>query len=54
MEVDRPGDRYRERVIVWEDGEVIKDTAEPLSEHRGHGSARKATTPKGDGSSPNA
>jgi hypothetical protein len=40
MTVDRENDRYTERVIDGETGEVIHDVDEPLSDHRGHGSAK--------------
>ncbi len=41
MVIDRITNSYREQVIDPETGEVIHKTDEPLSEHRGHGSARK-------------
>ena len=37
--VDREGDRYFER-IETQDGTVLRHCDEPLSEHRGHGSAK--------------
>lgn len=40
MTVDREADRYTERLVDGETGEVIHDVDEPLSEHRGHGSAK--------------
>lgn len=39
--IDRGNDRYIEVVTDFESGEVIHRTDEPLSEHRGHGSAKK-------------
>jgi hypothetical protein len=39
--IDRDNDRYFERVTDYETGEVIHLREEPLSEHRGHGSAKK-------------
>jgi hypothetical protein len=38
--VDRKNDRYEE-LITELDGTVVRDVAEPLSEHQGHGSARR-------------
>jgi len=38
--IDRDNDRYLERVKDYESGEVIHHCEEPLSEHRGHGSAK--------------
>jgi hypothetical protein len=38
--VDREGDRYTER-IVYAAGNVVRDVDEPLSEHRGHGTAKR-------------
>lgn len=37
--IDREQDRYRER-IATEDGVIIHEVDEPLSSHRGHGSAK--------------
>jgi len=37
---DCDNDRYRERVISLESGKVLHECDEPLSEHRGHGSAK--------------
>jgi len=42
--IDRENDRYIERVET-EQGEVIHETDHPLSEHRGHGSAKKLVPP---------
>lgn len=39
--IDREHDRYYERVLDYESGEVIHETNEPLSEHRNHGTAKK-------------
>lgn len=38
--LDRDNDRYAEKVVDSESGEVLRDVEEPLREHRGHGSAR--------------
>ena len=40
--IDRENDRYREK-IVTNSGEVIHDVDEPLSKHRGYGSAKIKT-----------
>ena len=39
--IDRIAKRYQKRIIDGETGEVLRDEDKPLSEHRGHGSARK-------------
>jgi len=39
--IDRCNDRYTERIEDGETGAVIRDVDEPLSQHRGHGSAKK-------------
>ena len=41
MTVDRENDRYKELIVHPGTGEVIHHCEEPLSEHRGHGSAKK-------------
>lgn len=41
MRIDRRGDRYTEHVYDPKTGETIHRCDEPLSEHKGHGSARK-------------
>ena len=38
--IDRRADRYRELVVDHDTGEQIHVCDEPLSEHRGHGSAK--------------
>ncbi len=38
--IDRDNDRYTERVVDYETGEVIHECDEPLSVHTGHGSNR--------------
>lgn len=38
--IDRENDRYDEVVADPETGDIIHETHEPLSQHRGHGSAR--------------
>jgi len=42
--IDRAGDRYRERVVDPLTGDVIRDVDEPLSGHRGRGSAKSRVT----------
>lgn len=39
--IDRENDHYREVVTDPETGKVIQHCDEPLSQHRGHGSAKK-------------
>ncbi len=39
--IDMKNDRYSEIVTDPETGEIIHQTAHKLSEHRGHGSAKK-------------
>ena len=46
--VDRENDRYIERVVDPETGKVIHVCEEPLSEHQGHGTAKKKSS-DGDG-----
>jgi hypothetical protein len=38
--IDRDRDLYFERITDIETGEVLNETSEPLSQHRGHGSAK--------------
>ena len=38
--VDRDGDRYR-KLVTDPDGHVLRDVDEQLSQHRGHGSAKR-------------
>jgi hypothetical protein len=40
--IDRKNDLYREHVEDPDTGEVIHHNEEPLSEHRGHGSAKSS------------
>jgi len=40
MYIDRENDRYREVIKDKTTGEIIHECKEPLSEHRGHGSAK--------------
>lgn len=42
--IDRAGDRYDE-VVTDQDGQIVHECHEPLSEHRGHGSARRTRKP---------
>jgi hypothetical protein len=42
--IDRARDWYRERVINPETGEGIHDCEEPLSQHQGHGTAKRRPT----------
>jgi hypothetical protein len=44
--IDRDTDRYRETVTMIESGEVIRSVDEPLSDHRGHGSAKFKAAPE--------
>ena len=46
MVFDRAVDRYKEEVRDPLTGEVIHSADEPLSEHRGHGSARMDQRPR--------
>ncbi|MCC6958858.1 MAG: hypothetical protein IT301_03335 [Dehalococcoidia bacterium] len=38
--IDRDNDRYAEKVVDPETGEVLRDVDEPLSDHHGRGSAK--------------
>jgi len=42
--IDRQNDRYTETVVDPKTGEMVHSCDEPLSEHRGHGSARVSNT----------
>lgn len=46
--IDRARDWYRERISDPHTGEVIRDVEEPLSQHRGRGSAKKQPDPPQD------
>jgi uncharacterized protein (DUF1684 family) len=46
--VDREGDRYTER-IVDAGGNVVRDVDEPLSNHCGHGRAKRRGSRPGSG-----
>ena len=51
--IDREADTYDETVTDPESGEIVHECHEPLSEHRGHGSAKRSATrglekPEGD------
>jgi len=46
MVFDRAADRYKEEVSDPLTGEIIHSADEPLSEHRGHGSARMDQRPR--------
>ncbi|MGH7115721.1 MAG: hypothetical protein ACREE9_14665 [Stellaceae bacterium] len=39
--IDRNTDRYFEKVTMCDSGEIVHECDEPLSDHRGHGSAKK-------------
>ncbi|QWE17165.1 hypothetical protein [Polynucleobacter sp. AP-Nino-20-G2] len=39
--IDRDKDRYFEKITDYETGEIIHHCEEPLSQHQGHGSAKK-------------
>ncbi len=41
--IDREKDQYKEKVTNPQTGEIVHRCEELLSEHRGHGSARKRT-----------
>ena len=45
--IDRARDWYREIISDRQTGEVIHHVEEPLSEHTGHGAARRPTGEKG-------
>ena len=38
--VNRRDDEYHEVIVDGQTGEVVREVHEPLSQHRGHGSAR--------------
>jgi len=38
--IDRDNNRYTEKVIDLQTGKIIHETDEPLTDHRGHGSAK--------------
>jgi hypothetical protein len=38
--IDRRNNRYQELVVDPQTGETVREVDEPLSEHRGHGSAK--------------
>lgn len=42
--IDRENDRYVERVVDPETGEIVHVCEEPLSEHQGHGTAKKKSS----------
>ena len=42
--IDHDEDLYEERIIDGETGAVIRDVREPLSQHRGHGSAKHSSS----------
>ena len=42
--IDRDNDRYSEKVTDYESREIIHHCDEPLSQHYGHGSAKKKQT----------
>lgn len=43
--IDRDNDLYHEKVTEYETGNVIHEKREPLSQHVGHGSAKKRAKP---------
>ena len=43
--IDRDNNRYEERVTDYETGQKIHEQVQPLSEHVGHGSAKKKHGP---------
>jgi hypothetical protein len=46
--IDRENDRYGERVIDPETGEIVYLCEEPLSQHQGHGTAKKKSSSEDD------
>ena len=44
-EIDRVANEYYERIVDKETGEVVREVHEPLTAHRGHGSARRVRKP---------
>jgi gluconate kinase len=40
-DIDRESDRYREKIVDSETGQIIRSVDEPLSQHQGRGSARR-------------
>lgn len=42
--IDRENNRYSERVIDPETGQIVHVCEEPLSEHQGHGTAKKTSS----------
>jgi hypothetical protein len=47
--IDRNADRYSEHITDAKTGAVIRSVEEPLSEHEGHGSAKKIPPPSEPG-----
>jgi hypothetical protein len=47
--IDRNADRYSEHITDAKTGAVIRSVEEPLSEHQGHGSAKKIPPPSEPG-----
>jgi hypothetical protein len=45
---DRIRDWYHERIVDAETGELVHECDEPLSQHRGHGDARRSTPQRPD------
>jgi hypothetical protein len=45
--IDREQDRYYEKVVDEETGEVLREVDERLSDHQGHGDGRKGRQAKG-------
>jgi hypothetical protein len=41
--IDRDQDKYAEKITDYDTGEIIHHCEEPLSHHRGHGSAKQRT-----------
>lgn len=39
--IDRRNNRYKERIVDPETGDVIREVDEPLSDHRGRGNAKR-------------
>ena len=45
--IDRDNNLYYEKIVDYETGAVLHEQKEPLSEHFGHGSAKKKVGPGG-------
>ena len=50
--IDRGNNWYEEVVVDEETGKVVHENCEPLSDHKGHGSAKRQTAPVEDSVTP--